>query len=424
MAALLQDCLHLVNAMHLNRMLSGWMAKHMEEADERAKADRQYVKVPLNEIPRDTPLFTQRLLQDGRYIDTRNNEGHTPLHDACKAGHANLVSLLLKKGADPALPTEGSRVNAVHIAALHGQANVLGVIKKHLLKVDGVAVPEANNHVPVMSSNTLEDRKHWRSEKWKELVLSTQVDGQTPLHLAARSGNHYAVRRLLESLGDINRDLAERMAAARRGRSGHTAKAAAPRPRASPADVKDFQGRTPLHLACANSLQRTGGPARDYDQTVMWLLREKMGDADVDMASHPEGEGKGRTALHWAAANAREDIVARLIRADVRKLRPEDNRGHTPSELALRRAKKMAKLDTDEAEMRARDAIQCIKLIDAETSRRRREMEQRGRGRGGPTAVWVVGGDGGGGGAGRSKSRPGLNRRRSVFFAPGTSVMV
>uniref|UniRef100_A0A915JUS2 Ankyrin n=1 Tax=Romanomermis culicivorax TaxID=13658 RepID=A0A915JUS2_ROMCU len=42
----------------------------------------------------------ESLINNGAYIDACNNYGFTALHHACFNGNADVVSLLLRKGAD------------------------------------------------------------------------------------------------------------------------------------------------------------------------------------------------------------------------------------------------------------------------------------------------------------------------------------
>ena len=44
------------------------------------------------------------LLKNGANIAVQDNEGWTPLHAVCQYGFADIVKLLLERGADPSVP--------------------------------------------------------------------------------------------------------------------------------------------------------------------------------------------------------------------------------------------------------------------------------------------------------------------------------
>ena len=70
------------------------------------------------------------LIDAGIEIDKRGDFGHTPLHEACSAGHADMVRLLLEKGADMYAQTEGA--TPFMIARECGQDHICDLLKPHM----------------------------------------------------------------------------------------------------------------------------------------------------------------------------------------------------------------------------------------------------------------------------------------------------
>lgn len=199
-------------------MLSGWLATSIEDIVAATHGRRKVEATPLDEIPDWVPPSVRSLLEDGSYIDERDPEtGNTALHNACEYGDENLVALLLQHGADPAMPTRLSRVNAVHIAARHGRSRVIETIRDWLEN-------RRQGGPQIYGRHEDEERQ---SEKWLLLIQSTSVDGRSPLHLASAAPEPSAqtVQLFVDALS--------RMPA--RG--------------LSLVNCQDVQGRTPLYLA-------------------------------------------------------------------------------------------------------------------------------------------------------------------------------
>ncbi|XP_061082847.1 unconventional myosin-XVI-like [Conger conger] len=67
----------------------------------------------------------QRLVATGGSVNQSNGDGVTLLHIACASGYRDVVSLLLKSGADPQL-ADGAYWTPLHLAAKYGQSDVIG----------------------------------------------------------------------------------------------------------------------------------------------------------------------------------------------------------------------------------------------------------------------------------------------------------
>ena len=68
-----------------------------------------------------------RLLQAGADVDRVDDNGRTPLHDACVNGHADVVSLLLDAGAEVD-PADNQKWTPLYYACARGHADVVSLL--------------------------------------------------------------------------------------------------------------------------------------------------------------------------------------------------------------------------------------------------------------------------------------------------------
>jgi hypothetical protein len=106
-------------------------------------------------------LVEHLIATDSRDVNSRGGHHTTPLHAASFKGHFDVVSLLLKNGADPESRDHQGRA-ALHRASQGGQL----VIAESSLEIARLLVNSGAN------------------------VSVADKEGQTPLHAAARSGYH------------------------------------------------------------------------------------------------------------------------------------------------------------------------------------------------------------------------------------------
>ena len=97
--------------------------------------------------------------------DNGSNYTSTPLHLACESGKEQIVAMLVCKGADVLSEREG-KITAVHIAAKHGYIKVM----RELLK----------------------------SKRGRSILKTVDVNEQTPLHYAARNNRAEMIKYLLD----------------------------------------------------------------------------------------------------------------------------------------------------------------------------------------------------------------------------------
>jgi ankyrin repeat protein len=80
----------------------------------------------------------EQILTDGGAVDAENRIGYTPLMEASREGHADIVARLLAAGADPAHRGNalGMGMTALHLAADRDQADVARALLSHGVPVD------------------------------------------------------------------------------------------------------------------------------------------------------------------------------------------------------------------------------------------------------------------------------------------------
>eukprot|EP00730_Choanoeca_flexa_P006167 TRINITY_DN12096_c0_g8_i4.p2 TRINITY_DN12096_c0_g8~~TRINITY_DN12096_c0_g8_i4.p2 ORF type:complete len:261 (+),score=12.47 TRINITY_DN12096_c0_g8_i4:2897-3679(+) len=121
---------------------------------------------------------------------------YTPLHWACKNGHAYTAKLLLEHGADPlAHIQEGAR--PIHLACLEGHLVAAEVLLEHGVEVD---VRDQNNQRTALHY-ACQHNHHTTVGMLLEHganVNAAMKEGDTPLHVASRCGCTEAVQVLLQ----------------------------------------------------------------------------------------------------------------------------------------------------------------------------------------------------------------------------------
>lgn len=208
-------------------------------------------------------------------VDRRDFHGRTALHDATARGHKDVVSVLLKAGADPLIATSGDQdeETAMHMAARMRKRK--GIISKLFnAPKGGAASLQARTRrwkdLPIHKAST------WGNPNGIKLLLdlgtpieSRQGTQRTPLHLACRWGRPQAVKVLLDRGADIT--------------------------------AREVNDRTPLHIALLN----------DRSRVFDILLAHTSNSAHLELRSGPDGN----TALLIAAKEGRPDSFRALLAA-------------------------------------------------------------------------------------------------------------
>jgi ankyrin repeat protein len=215
-------------------------------------------------VERDDLEMADLLIRAGARVTAATREGVTPLQLAAINGSAQMLTRLLKAGADPNAPLTAANDTALMMAARTGRVDAIGVLLEAAAKVNV-------------------------KESW---------GGTTPLMWAVSEGHAGAARALIGAGADVNARSNYVAAANGRGFEGRT-------PVADKADAKveEFASGwlTPLMLA-----------AREGSVELAGILVDAS--ADVNARS-----GDGKTALALAIFNGNYDVASLLIdrKADV-----------------------------------------------------------------------------------------------------------
>ncbi|KAJ3195929.1 Talin-1 [Irineochytrium annulatum] len=131
-----------------------------------------------------TAAVTEFLIAIGADPEISNKEGLTPLLYHCQLGRTEIVSCLIRAGADLSVKDLGHRT-CLHLCAFRGYADVVRLI----LETKKSSLGNSGEHA---------------SEDQKELQVSAiSLRGNTPLHAAAEPGHLEIVRMLLDAGTDV-----------------------------------------------------------------------------------------------------------------------------------------------------------------------------------------------------------------------------
>ncbi|KAH7130961.1 ankyrin repeat-containing domain protein [Dactylonectria macrodidyma] len=125
---------------------------------------------------------TELLLSRGASVHKVTTTGWTPLHTAAWACHEDCARLLINHGANP-LDATNEGWNPMHLAALQGQTLLVSQLLELGVPIDSITVKKKT-------------ALHLAAQKGRS------CQGETPLHLAARSAEPEAVETLLAAGSD------------------------------------------------------------------------------------------------------------------------------------------------------------------------------------------------------------------------------
>jgi ankyrin repeat protein len=285
---------------------------------------------------------------DPGLLEKTNHKGFGPLVVAARNRQLGVVKLLIGRGAD-VNATGASGMTALHGAAIGGDeetvAFLLGqgaqansriptgitplILAYHMGNIGVVRVLLQHIGTHVMEET---DKQGWRALHWvaysgHEAVAtflleqgaqanSRDVRGNTPLMLACFEGHTGVVRMLLRHVGLQALEEANEagMAALHwAAYGGHGEVVALLLGQGADTRSRDIVTRTPILCGCSKG-----------HLGVVRVLLKHMGGGALQ-----EADAIGRTALHLAAAEGREEVAAFLLRKGA-QANSRDNLGQTP----------------------------------------------------------------------------------------------
>ena len=144
------------------------------------------------------------LLSKGARVDTRDNQGFTPLLAAAEKGHTDVCKLLLEKGSylEESEP-DATQFTAMHYAAIYGQVSLLQLLLSHNAEVNSRDRTEAT---PLLCAS---QEGHLASvvtllQAGADPLLP-DIQGSLPIHFAA-AYNHDEVVKILIKEGGCSPD--------------------------------------------------------------------------------------------------------------------------------------------------------------------------------------------------------------------------
>jgi ankyrin len=260
----------------------------------------------------DTARLSEILTDDATAVHTRDAEGATPLHHAAWQGHADTVSLLLAKGADPkATDNHGRTPLSVRWSAADFDESVADRLTAAGGRLDlrgALALGRAEDAKTMLAADpalATPELLDWSLANLTDpaLILLPFADSSTlTLHQATSLGANDVVTKLLEADPEAirTRDEKRETALHRAAYHGHTETVRLLLDRGASVHATADDGGTPLHRAVASGHRA--------DRETAYLLLDR--GADAGRTNH-----RGETPLFAACAVGDTELAERLIHA-------------------------------------------------------------------------------------------------------------
>lgn len=305
-----------------------------------------------------TELIRRQFYVEGTDVNARGAAGYAPLHFAALSGHAEVIDLLLTRGADVrACADVLFRATPLHLAALGGHAEVVALLLAKGADANDMDVHgQTALHGAVRSgrADLVEllldhgaDANATTGPDLPKLLADKRAnagaeDSQTALNLAVRSGRADLAELLLKSGANANATAKDGQTVLHDAvRSGSADLVKLLQDHGADLNAKGAPGLSPLNVAAT---------ARDVAMVALLLdlgadcpamhKAAFAGQADVIKRLFYEGadvkakDAAGQTALHYAALNGHAEASALLLARDA-DVKAKDSRGQTALHFAV-----------------------------------------------------------------------------------------
>uniref|UniRef100_A0A0D9XPR3 PGG domain-containing protein n=1 Tax=Leersia perrieri TaxID=77586 RepID=A0A0D9XPR3_9ORYZ len=270
-----------------------------------------------------------RFIKGNGLLSRQNSALDTPLHCAARAGHADVVRILIHLAQDCGenilVCKNAAGDTALHLAARHGHgAAVEALVVAHATASELNKAGMSPLYLAMMNRSLPPARAHHMVHlllKCKpELASQVDCNGSTPLHFAASEGNGSIVRAILHVVPPSTVYMKDSDGLSALPRLGHTnivEKIIKEFPDAE--ELRDCNGETFLHVAIKEKRSAVVSLAIKNP-----MLRGLLNTQD----------GHGNTPLHLAVAVGAPGIVDALLRKGKVQTNVLNDDGLTPLDLA------------------------------------------------------------------------------------------
>lgn len=317
------------------------LLKHGARLDLRDKLNN---RTPLHLAVRNGRLTIVRAMFDlsqrpgpdakGPEINSKDRFGQTPLHIATRSGNDSIVVALLEHRPRA---TEGDEDGntPLHLAARNGHSDVVETLLKD--SKSGVNVENEKKETPLHCA--VKNRERGKEAALEKIIRAlliggahidskNMIDGETPLHIAARNGSEGAVRALLSFNipGDMAKDSSSQVVSGSNEQPSPSKSPPTTHEPTADVNMENIRGFTPLQIAI-----------RHKNVNIVRLMLERVPpDEDLSHATQP-----GKADLEYALRNGNVEI-AKLFLDPTSK---EVNKTWSDSYTALSWAAKEGHLD-------------------------------------------------------------------------------
>ncbi len=342
------------------------------DAAQKAAEDGKYEEIVTfleTQKPQEEPLEKQEAAPEEPEVlqEAANVDGNSPLHIAVIDGDTEKVVRLLQPEEPETLAADVNGQNRrgktpLHLAVLYDRLNIIKILTDNNIdfliqdNAGQTALHLAAHQGKLAAVVAILDAAHSK----QELLESTDEQGNTPLHLAAISGDNTSaiIKRLHQDGADLEVENYEKETPLKRAqKKNNQAAIDTLKELGAQDDQTDEHGNTPLHRAAQQG--NVEEVTKLITEGAAVNSKNKVGDTPLHLAAtngHASviqalaintqlelqvANAENKTALHLAAQAGKQEAVIKLLElANIKGLvvnellELKDNRGNTPLHLA------------------------------------------------------------------------------------------